>query len=143
MTIFDSETKAIQSIEATIREAKDSLRMAEQVAVTVPQLRRQIKVLERAYTGLTLTPTPRRKLGPTIKDSIFEALEAAGGRIEFEPTQMLNTIHGITGGKRTSVQVEIHRLRAAGRLVAEYNADGKPTALSIVHPLTYTQGGAS
>lgn len=130
----DAVTDTIKSINKTLEAAHAKLRQAEQVASTVPQLRREIKVLEKARDSLSAQPTQRRKTGPTIKDSIFEALEAAGGRIEFEPGEMLKTIHALTGGKETSVQVEIHRLRRAGRIVAERNADSKPIALALARP---------
>lgn len=144
MTDSTPDTKTINSIGATLQRAKEQLAIAEQVAATVPQLRREIKVLEKAYAGLTMAPAPRRKTGPTIKDSILEAVENAGGRLEFEPGRMLGTVHALTGGKRNSVQVEIHRLREAGRLGVEYNSDGKPIAISIIrHPLTAIAGGAA
>lgn len=132
-----STTDTINGIEALLEEARTALRNAEQVAATVPRLRREIKFLEKAYGSLTTDPTPRRTTGPTIKDSIYEALEASGGRIEFKPGQMLSTVHALTGGKRNSVQVEIHRLRNTGRLVVERNSDNKPIAISIARqPLT-------
>ncbi len=56
---------------------------------------------------------------------------------------MLSTIHDQTGGKRNSVQVEIHRLRKNGRLAVERNSDNKPVALYIVRqPLAAVPSGA-
>lgn len=134
---------SIQSIASTLKEAKDRLKWAEDVAQMVPELRRNVKILERAYQALTSTPSPRRTVGPTIKDSILEALEAHGGRMEFEPGKMLATVHGETGGKKNSVQVELHRMRSSGRIRVERDADNKPVAIEVVKPpLTALPGGA-
>lgn len=124
-------TDAVESIATTLKEAKDRLAQAEQIVAVIPQLRREIKILEKAHRGLSSTPTPRRNSGPTIKDSIFEALHGAGGRIEFEQGEMLKTIHAITGGKPNSVQVELHRLRRSGNVVVDRDDAGKIVALSL------------
>lgn len=134
----------INDIGITLAHAKDRLQVAEQIAATVPGLRREIKVLEKAYNSLTATPTQRRKVGPTIKDSIFEALEASGGSLTFPPGGMLSTVHALTGGNPNSVQVEIHRLRKEGKLVADKNASGKPISLRVARQkLKALPGGAS
>ena len=138
------EIDILKDIGATLTHAKERLMVAEQVAATVPGLRREIKVLEKAYNSLTATPTQRRKVGPTIKDAIFEALEASGGSLTFPPGGMLNTVHALTGGNPNSVQVEIHRLRREGKVIADKNASGKPIALRVArHKLTALPGGAS
>lgn len=143
MTNNDLNAQTLNSLETLIRSAEDRLRIAEQNAALAPQLRREIKALKKAHAGLVTGPAPRRRSGPTIKDSIFEALENAGGRIDFGPGEMLKTVHALTGGKPNSVQVEIHRLRDAGRLGADFDHDNKPISLFIVRPpLTAIAGGA-
>lgn len=124
-------TPTVNSLEDLLDEAKRSLRQSEQVAATVPRLRREIKVLERALGAISSPPSSRRKAGPTIKNSIFEALQAAGGTLTFPPGEMLSTIHNLTGGNKNSVGVEIHRLEKAGRIIMERNIDGHPVATTI------------
>lgn len=138
------EIDVIKDIKDTLEHAKVRLGVAEQVAATVPGLRREIKVLEKAYNSLTAAPTQRRKVGPTIKDAIFEALNEAGGTLTFPPGGMLSTVHALTGGNPNSVQVEIHRLRESGKLIADKNAAGKPIALRVARQkLKALPGGAS
>lgn len=138
-----NDTETIYGIKKTLQDAKDALRVAEQTAAALPKLRRDVKILERALASLTTAPTPRRNTGPTIKDAIFDALEAAGGRIEFAPGKMAATVAGLTGGKRNSVQVEIHRLRSDGRIGVDRDEDNRPIALYVVRkPLTAIAGGA-
>lgn len=131
MTETPSDTPTVQALHEVLDAAKKELHQAEQTAATVPRLRKEIKALEKALGAMSSSPAPRRKSGPTIKDAIFEALEASGGRISFTPGQMLATVHGLTGGKRNSVQVEIHRLDKSGRIIIERNAEGRPVAIKL------------
>ncbi len=128
------DTQIRDSLEAVLSAARKRLREAEEVAAVIPQLRSQIREIERSLSRLDNAPAPRRSTGPTIRESILEFIDSEGGEITFEPGGMLPTIHGAIGRHKSSVQVEIHRLEKHGDLIISRDSKNKPIGVRRARP---------
>lgn len=140
----DTPTSLIRDqLEGVAEAARERLREAEEVAALVPQLRSQLREIERSLARLDNAPAPRRSVGPTIRESILAYLDGEGGEITFEPGGMLPTIHAAIGRHKSSVQVEIHRLEKNGSVIISRDDRGKPIGVRRARPaLTAIDGDA-
>lgn len=139
----DPMSEVRDDLEATLQAARERLARAEEVASIIPQLRRQIREVERAIGRINNTPEPRRHSGPTIAQAITAAVADEGGEIRFDPGGMLAAIHGLVGRHKSSVQVEIHRMERNGSLLVERDSRNMPVAVKLPRPtLSAIEGGA-
>lgn len=135
------DTQVRDSLEAVLTAARQRLREAEEVAAVIPQLRSQIREVERSLARLDSAPAPRRSVGPTIREAILAYLDSEGGEIAFEPGGMLPMVHAAVGRHKSSVQVEIHRLEKNGAVIISRDSKGKPIGMRRARPgLTAIRG---
>lgn len=126
-----ADTQIRDGLESVLQAARQRLHEAEGVAAIIPQLRSQIREIERSLKRLDNVPNPQRATGPTISESILTYLHGEGGAITFAPGGMLPMVHNAIGRHKSSVQVEIHRLERTGQILINRNEAGKPIGMRV------------
>ena len=82
-----TQTDVYASLTETLETAKERLAQAEAVADVIPQLKREIRALERTLSSLS-TDSAAPRTGPTIAERV---LGAVGSGVTFEAGAMLPT----------------------------------------------------